>query len=688
MSVSRAITALVTFLTFASWAHSQDAKLRPLERTAKNGVWSDPRTWESGKVPSTGSRVQIRRGHTVTYDAGSDAIIRFIHVAGALSFAPDKDTRLNVGLIKIQAGDDASEAGFDCDAHMAMDDKKTPLAALEVGTPNRPIDAKHTAVIRLHYITGMDKGSCPAIVCCGGRMDFHGTPMPRTWLKLGAAVKAGDMDVTLDEAGAGWKIGDRVIITATTRQQKTKKTFQPSVKDNTQTEERVIKAIAGTTVTLDQPLKFAHAGDGDYRAEVANLSRNVVVESALPPSPSGRGAGGAGRGHTMYHHGSAGAISYAEFRHLGMPGVLGRYSLHYHLCSDSMRGSYVIGASIWDSGNRWLTVHGTNYLVVRDCVGYQSLGHGFFLEDGTEVFNVFDRNLAVHAYNTKPLPKQIIPFDKNDGAGFWWANSHNTFTRNVAAECDEYGYFFQAAKTPAFDPNLKVMQPDGTKQRVDIRTLPFVRFEDNVSHCQRRHGFNLGGGVPFGEPNVGGVGPDANHPFIIKNFKAYNVHWPIHPVSPSVLIENMDIQDAEYGIWRPVYNRHAYDKINFTKVPPETTFAFEVGSRPKLGDVKSLSPIDDEPPTTVITHIRRLPLPPGRGVGGEGGQVAVRGVSADNGTITKVLVNGRSAKATRPNFAEWEITLDQPRAETARIEAYAEDAAGNVEKRRHVVEFK
>ena len=118
-----------------------------------------------------------------------------------------------------------------------------------------------------------------------------------------------------------------------------------------------------------------------------------------------------------------------------------------------MRGSSVIGASIWDSGNRWLTIHGTNYLVVRDCVGYQSMGHGFFLEDGTEVYNVLDRNLAVQAYIAKPLPKQVLPFDKNDGSGFWWANSHNTFTRNVACECDEYGYFFQAAKTADFDPD-------------------------------------------------------------------------------------------------------------------------------------------------------------------------------------------------------------------------------------------
>jgi hypothetical protein len=595
-------------------------------------------------------------------------VIRSIHVAGTLRFAPDRNTQLNVGLIKIQAGTDASENGFDCDAHIPTPAPGKPRAALEVGSPERLIDAGRTALIRLHYIDGMDRQSCPAIVCCGGRMDFHGSPMNRTWVKLGATAKKDSAEVLLAEPVIGWKPGDRVIVTATTRQNKVQKTFRPSVKDSTQTEERIIKTIAGTKLTLDRPLGFDHLGDGDYRAEVANLSRNVIVESADPTR---------GRGHTMYHHGSAGSISYAEFRRLGMPGVLGRYSLHYHLVSDSMRGSSVIGASIWDSGNRWLTIHGTNYLVVRDCVGYQSLGHGFFLEDGTEVFNVLDRNLAVHAYTTNPLPKQIIPFDKNDGSGFWWANSHNTFTRNVACDCDEYGYFFQVARTADFDPTLKVMQPDGSKKKVDIRTLPFVRFEDNVAHCQRRHALNLGGGAPFGPPNAGDVGPDARHPFIVRNTKIYNVHWAFHPVSPSILVENMDIRNAEYGVWRPVYNRHAYGKLQFTKVPEQTAYAFEQGIRPKADAFpRPLDPVDDVPPTTVITHVLK-----------KDGQIVVRGTSSDNGTIAKVVVNGRQARAVRENFAEWEIILEAPRSGGMRIEAYAEDGAGNVETRRHGVVF-
>jgi hypothetical protein len=91
-----------------------------------------------------------------------------------------------VGLIKIQPGDDASEDGFACDAHLTAPGLAGPQQALEIGTPNQPIPATCTALIQLRYFEGMDKESCPAIVCCGGRMDIHGAPMSRTWVKLAA----------------------------------------------------------------------------------------------------------------------------------------------------------------------------------------------------------------------------------------------------------------------------------------------------------------------------------------------------------------------------------------------------------------------------------------------------------------------------------------------------------------------
>jgi hypothetical protein len=86
-----------------------------------------------------------------------------------------------------------------------------------------------------------------------------------------------------------------------------------------------------------------------------------------------------------------------------------------------------------------------------------------------------------------------------------------------------------------------------------------------------------------------------------------------------------------------------------------------------------LDPVDDLPPTTVITHVSRSSQ----------GKVLVRGTTADNGTVRRVLVNGQEARTSRPNFAEWEVELTA--AAGARLEAHAEDAAGNVEKLAHVV---
>jgi hypothetical protein len=767
MSAALRITLLAALVSAPAVAAEPAKSTAPLIRSAKGGPWSAAATWEGGKVPSAGVKVQVRFGHTVVYDVKSDDVIRSIHLAGVLKFATDKDTLLNVGLIKIQPGDDTSEEGFDCDAHAPEVPPDQLRAALEIGTPNQPVTAGHKAVIRLHLVNGMDPQSCPAIVCCGGRMDIHGAPMNRTWVKLGTTAKKGDATITLGEAVTGWRVGDKLIVTGTK---------DPDFSRSWQTEERVIREIADTTLTLDAPLEYEHLGTGEYRGEVANLSRNVVIESASPDAT-------ASRGHTMYHRNSAGSISYAEFRHLGKEGVLGRYALHYHLVGDTMRGSYVIGASIWDSKNRWLTIHGTNYLVARDNVGYKSVGHGFFMEDGTEVYNVLDRNLAVQSLKGKRLPKQMLPFDANEGSGYWWANSLNTFTRNVSCENERYGFRFEATFSSALKLNFPVQQADGTRQTTDIRTLPFVRFEGNESHCEGLYGMNIGEGVNR-------VGPDAKHPFVMRDTKIWSVHYAFRPQVPSLLVENMKIWHAAYGVYHPNYDNHVfrdlyigytntepfnrghddisaqYGKltvdgltfegirsgrsmpliqisddnmtgtaeshfrniklVNWTGTKDRAVVNLGGGPRPtpktekcvpvyihdqfgpgrtakivstktkelkadgleyreeslltgdesRVAEVKGiefpklLDPIDDQAPTTVITHIRR-----------EGSKLIVRGTAADNGDVKSVTVNGVSAKALSPNFGEWEATVDV----APKVTASAVDAVGNTEKRPHVM---
>jgi hypothetical protein len=103
--------------------------------------------------------VLVRPGHAVLYDVSSDQAIRSVFVGGTLRFATDRDTRLDVGLIKIQAGEECVEDGFTCDVPPeAARRRPDPPRPRDGGRPTRPVEAKHRALIRLVYFDGMDKG--------------------------------------------------------------------------------------------------------------------------------------------------------------------------------------------------------------------------------------------------------------------------------------------------------------------------------------------------------------------------------------------------------------------------------------------------------------------------------------------------------------------------------------------------
>ena len=655
-------------------------------RSVADGAWSSAKTWEKGRIPAAGDRVQIRKGHKVLYDISSEAAIRAIHVAGSLSFATDRDTRLDVGLIRIEAGDEWKEGVMSCHDIPAVPSSTEPLPALEIGSIDKPIGNGHTALVRLVHFKGDDPECLPAIICIAGRMDIHGAPLRRTWVKLGQAANPGENRLFLAEPVEDWRPGDRVVVTATYRQRPFAGNSTDHVTERPASEEATIEKFAPDTMArrgeeprklliLDQPLSLPHAADDGYAAEVANLSRNVVIESATPEGV---------RGHTMYHRHSKGSISYAEFRHLGKKGLLGRYPIHFHLTGDTMRGSSIIGASIWSSENRWIAFHGTQYLVVRDCVGYRSVGHGFYLENGQEVYNLLDRNLAIQALVGAPLPDQALPYDRNDGAGFWWANSRNVFTRNVAVECDQHGFRFEAEKTDTFDPVVDVPQPDGRMTKQDLRTIPFLRFDDNEIHAQRRFAMNLGGirGMTYqgygDQPesiggDVDGVGPDQHHPFIIRRLKVWDSHWSFHGGSPSVLVDGMDLHDGQYGIWRTVMSRHDYRNLrlgNFASSPLYFPMAEKDAESIRLEEglptFPQITPVDDLPPASVITRVSR-----------KSDGLLVRGATIDNGEITRVLVNGHEATAERPDFSEWSVVVDETSA--TQVTAVSEDKEGNKE---------
>jgi hypothetical protein len=770
-------------------------------QSAKDGPWSDPKTWSPERLPKAGDRVLVARGTRVRYDVARPDVLRLVQIVGSLTFARDRDTELNVGLLKVQNSDTCSESGFSCDfsdvnqAGEPLSPIAGTLPTLEVGTLEEPIPAEHTARIRLHYLEGMEKNDAPALVCCAARMELHGAPMSRTWVKLGADVKGGDTAVKLSEPVTGWRVGDEVIVTGSKK--RSRRTGGQYDGNGLGSEERKITKIEGQAITLDKPLNLEHYGSGEFRSEVANLSRNVIVESADPAGV---------RGHTLYHQFSQGGISYARFAHLGKEGVLGRYAIHFHRIGASMRGSQVLGLAVVDSHNRWITVHGTDYLVVRDCVGYQSIGHGYFLEDATEVYNLLDRNLGVQAYRGKRLPKQVLPFDPNEGAAFWWANGRNTLVRNVACENDEYGYRYDMQHSQSFSAKLPVRMPDGKLANVDVRTIPIWRFEDNESHTEGLYGLVVaanGNSQPDTSIRdqkmlnqikaVDWTGPDARHPHVIRGMKIWEGHYAFRPHSPSMLIENVRIDHVAYGIYRPTFDNQVFRNVHLSNAGGEpfnrgmddasaqagkitvdglliddfrggnqrhpivhmsdnnlsgqaechfrnVAWSNDDGRRPVfnrggstrvdpfleqgvpyyihdyygpgrhakivstkaknvLGDgntyrseppltgdesvvaevknvewPKLLDPVDDQPPATVITQLRRA-----------GAKWLVTGISHDNGEITTITVNGQPAKVVARNagVVDWTIEIESP--SDGRVLAQAADEAGNVEQTGHAI---
>src|SRR4051794_38124834 len=118
MKIAHQITPVFFLVSLVAFALPIRSLSAALIESRQSGAWSEPATWVGGAIPAAGNSVQIHEGHTVIYDRSSSDAIRALFIAGTLSFARDRDTRLEVGLIKIQAGNDTSEEGFNCDAHL------------------------------------------------------------------------------------------------------------------------------------------------------------------------------------------------------------------------------------------------------------------------------------------------------------------------------------------------------------------------------------------------------------------------------------------------------------------------------------------------------------------------------------------------------------------------------------------
>ncbi|MCK6371361.1 MAG: hypothetical protein L6Q83_08580 [Gammaproteobacteria bacterium] len=571
--------------------------------SAADGDWSQAATWIGGVVPAAGDAVRIQAAHRVRYDVDSAEVIGSILIHGALAFAADRSTRLEVGLL-VLGPDHPLDMRNPCDVTL----HEAPSGAqplLEIGTQSQPVPRGVTALIRLHGSDELDAGCGPALISHGGRVELHGAVVAPAWTELAVTAPAGATAIELDTA-VDWAAGDRIIVVGTLAPPGRFEghsirggELQP------ETEKRFVMAVSadGRTVSLDRPLAYSHRGgphDIDRRGEVANLSRNVIIESADPDGT---------RGHTMFHRYSAAAISHAEFRHLGKEGLLGRYPLHFHLVDDTMRGSYLVGASIWDSANRWVSVHGAAYLTIRDNVGFGALGHGFFLENGAEVYNLLAGNLGVQSYVTDPLPNQALAYDGNRGACYWAANARNFLYQNTFAECDN-DMSFILDYAPGAEPMwTEMLQPDGSRSTVDVR--------------------EVSGGLIAGLEvhSVWGWGPwirGARYPdgdaLLFRDSRVWRAHYSIDISGDNVIFDGVNVLDSSYGFYNQFPGPHLVRNAFFDRVGPHGTFMTYLGghgtflyedieiANSELAfrlDAKSQSGVDGSP---IVHHLRNVTM--------------------------------------------------------------------------------
>src|SRR5690242_10445393 len=315
--------------------------------------WSDRATWPDRKVPRAGDKVIIAAGKEVILDV-SPPPLGGVTVNGKLSFADNADLELTTEWIMVHG-------------------------ELAIGTEASPYTHKATITltdnVKGEQLMGMgDRG----IMLSGGTLNLHGD-RTNTWSKLSKTADAGSTSIEVLNA-AQWRVGDEIVLASTDY-------------DPRQAERRTISAISGNTITLDKKLDYMHFGkitfDVDERGEVANLTRNIKVQASPDAEQSFFG------GHIMAMVTSKMFVEGVELNRMGQNLTLARYPIHWHLVGDAGKGQYVRNASIHDTYNRCVTVHGTNDVQVENNVTYNTVGHCFFMEDGIEHGNQFVHNLAI-----------------------------------------------------------------------------------------------------------------------------------------------------------------------------------------------------------------------------------------------------------------------------------------------------
>lgn len=337
------------------------------------------------------------------------------------------------------------------------------------------------------------------------------TSSGNSWVRLGTTLVPSVGDVTVntlkldrvpgaDWAPAKWGAGDEIVVTTTD--------YLPS-----HSEQLTIEKIEGDTVTFRRSdcaagqttdgcpgVRWRHQGeryplstrldkalgaDGkprltidktlveqgiETRAAVALLSRSITIMSEGDDAnetfaqATARKSSYAFGGHMVVRQGfEKFQVQGVEFKQLGQGGRKGHYPVHFHMARGVPPGTWLKDSSINESMTRWVAIHSTHNLTLARNVGYLSIGHGFYLEDSTEIDNRFYSNIGIHAraavdsdVNPRKIPGILVDnfargdsfpvlSDGNHPAVFWITNNWNEFIGNAAVGAGTCGACYWVA---------------------------------------------------------------------------------------------------------------------------------------------------------------------------------------------------------------------------------------------------
>ena len=457
-------------------------------------LWSDRATW-GGSKPVAGAAVLVPSNMKIVLDENTPPL-GDLTIEGELSFQPGVTAELSAATIRVQ---------------------KT--GALRAGSLTTPFTGRATitltSVDNAASAVASGMGTRGILVSGGGKLELFGAAPVVPWTRLNAHAPAGSTALTL-ERNVGWKAGDQIVVAPT---EWYGSVWVPqSVQDaSTATQRLTLASSSANTVQTTAGINRFRWGLLQYmtdsgisltkgvfnkpnpnavdtldeRAEVGNLSRNIVIQGADDAKWASNGFGAQ---IMVMDLASSLQFDGVEMRRVGQEGLTGRYPIHWHLLSYAADGTslgdasnhFVRNSSVWDSRNRCMVLHGTNGVSLTNNICYDIKGHAIFLEDAVERRNKIEGNLVLKVRS--PIDSLALTVHEKAGnmcgasAAYWLTNPDNTVRNNVAADAQGNGFWLSYPQKPV-------------KQNANVPIRPFNMghgpFEFNSTHSNGNNGIML-----------------------------------------------------------------------------------------------------------------------------------------------------------------------------------------------------